>query len=63
MIEWRKSSRSQGDLGNSECVELSTNTPNATLVRDSKNPGAHLTLSAGEFGSFVARVKAGRLDG
>ncbi|GAB2817827.1 hypothetical protein GCM10022221_14590 [Actinocorallia aurea] len=62
MIEWRKSSRSNSDL-TSSCVELSTNTLDATLVQDSKNPGAWLTLSAGELASFVARVKSGRLDG
>ncbi|MDX6743391.1 DUF397 domain-containing protein [Actinocorallia sp. A-T 12471] len=60
-INWRKSRRSQDDL-NSNCVELSTNTPDATLVQDSKNPGVYLTLSAGELASFVNRVRSGNLD-
>ncbi|MDX6743392.1 DUF397 domain-containing protein [Actinocorallia sp. A-T 12471] len=60
-IEWRKSSYSGGNL-DSECVELSTNTPDATLVQDSKNPGVYLTLSAGELASFVNRVRSGNLD-
>ncbi|MDX6743809.1 DUF397 domain-containing protein [Actinocorallia sp. A-T 12471] len=61
MIEWRKSSRSQGDLVNTDCVELSTNTPHTTLIQDSKNPGAYLTLSASELTSFMTRIKSGHL--
>ncbi|MDX6738547.1 DUF397 domain-containing protein [Actinocorallia sp. A-T 12471] len=61
MIDWRKSTHSQGN-NNTNCVELSTNTPDATLIQDSKNPGSHLSLSAPSLSSFLTRIKSGHLD-
>ncbi|GAB2813361.1 hypothetical protein GCM10022221_08850 [Actinocorallia aurea] len=61
MIEWRKSSRSQGNAqGN--CVEVSTNASAVTLIQDSKAPGPHLTLTPADLAAFVARIKSGNLD-
>ena len=59
-IEWRKSSYTH-DQG--ECVELSTNTADKTLIRDSKHPdGPRLTFGRTELAGLVSRVKAGDLD-
>jgi hypothetical protein len=59
MIQWRKSSRSQGGQG--ECVEMSTNVTDVTLVRDSKDPeGPRLTLGRFELAAFLSNVKASR---
>ncbi|WP_242904439.1 DUF397 domain-containing protein [Actinomadura terrae] len=61
MIQWRKSSHSQGG-GEGECVELSTNTVD-TLVRDSKDPeGARLALGRGDLTALLHQIKAGELD-
>ncbi|MEU5882174.1 DUF397 domain-containing protein [Spirillospora sp. NPDC047279] len=61
MIHWRKSSWSSTQGG--ECVELSTNLDDVTLLRDSKNPAAEcLELTAAELAAFLGRVKAGRYD-
>jgi hypothetical protein len=62
MIQWRKSSRSQGNAqGN--CVEVSTNVADATLIRDSKNPdGPRLTLGQSDLAVFLSNVKAGRYE-
>ncbi|MUN38504.1 DUF397 domain-containing protein [Actinomadura litoris] len=60
MIQWRKSSHSQGGQG--ECVEVSTNTVD-TLIRDSKNPdGPRLSLSHTGLTALLHQIKAGDLD-
>ena len=58
MIQWRKSSHSQGE-GQGECVEVSTSAGETTLIRDSKNPaGPHLALHRSEFAALISKVKA-----
>ncbi|TYB49634.1 DUF397 domain-containing protein [Actinomadura chibensis] len=60
MIQWRKSSHSQGDGG--ACVEVSTGTVNR-LVRDSKDPeGPRLALGVDAWAVLVQQIKAGALD-
>ncbi|MGK5556348.1 DUF397 domain-containing protein [Actinomadura kijaniata] len=60
MIQWRKSSRSQGA---GECVEISANVVEATLIRDSKDPsGPRLTLARDDVAGLFARIKGGALD-
>ncbi|MEU5882175.1 DUF397 domain-containing protein [Spirillospora sp. NPDC047279] len=57
-IQWRKSSHSQGGQG--ECVELSTNVQDVTLIRDSKDPGgACLVVGRRELAALVNDIKAG----
>ncbi|WP_035276055.1 DUF397 domain-containing protein [Actinoalloteichus caeruleus] len=52
---WRKSSRS---TNKSACVEIATD-PRGAAIRDSKNPsGGILTLTATQYGQFLAAVKA-----
>lgn len=59
-LKWRKASRSNANGGN--CVEVAGGS-GAIAARDSKDPqGAHLWFSVREWRSFVAEVKAGRLD-
>ena len=61
MINWRKSSHSQGQ-GEGNCVEVASVAQTA-LLRDSKNPnGPRLVLARGHLGNFFADVKAGRYD-
>jgi hypothetical protein len=56
MIQWRKSSYSQGNA-QGDCVEVSTNTADL-LVRDSKNPeGPRLAFSRRELGKLARRIK------
>jgi Domain of unknown function (DUF397) len=56
---WRKSSRSNGEQA---CVELAF-ARSMVCIRDSKNPnGGHLDIDHSTFVSFLARVKAGRLN-
>jgi len=59
--EWRKASMSTGSNGG--CVEIATNLPLVTAIRDSKRPadGAHIITSAA-FAAFLDDVKAGRYD-
>ncbi|MFJ2786534.1 MULTISPECIES: DUF397 domain-containing protein [unclassified Streptomyces] len=58
---WRKSSHSNPDGG--ECVEVSDDFATAIPVRDSKvSGGPVLVFGAGDWMSFVAAVKAGRLN-
>lgn len=54
---WRKSSRSGGNEGGSNCVEVAS--PGSQIaVRDSKNPGqAALTFSPAQWRAFIASVK------
>ncbi|WP_019633559.1 DUF397 domain-containing protein [Actinomadura atramentaria] len=61
MIQWRKSSHSQGN-GQGECVEVSTNVTATTLVQDSKNPGPHLALAPTGLAALVRQIKTGALD-
>jgi hypothetical protein len=60
---WRKSSRSGGNNGGgSNCVEVAT-TPEAILVRDSKNPdGPRLAITPAAWSTFTNTIRAGRLD-
>ncbi|MBT2208930.1 DUF397 domain-containing protein [Actinomadura sp. NEAU-AAG7] len=61
MIQWRKSSHSQGE-GQGDCVEVSTNAVD-TLIRDSKNPdGPRLSLSRTGLTVLLGQIKAGDLD-
>jgi Domain of unknown function (DUF397) len=56
---WRKSSYSTGSDGG--CVEIATNIPGVTAIRDSKNPaGGALIVPAAVFASFLAQVTRGR---
>ncbi|WP_199509407.1 DUF397 domain-containing protein [Nucisporomicrobium flavum] len=58
---WRKSSRSSGNGG--DCVEVADNLPGVVAVRDSKAPGGPtLIFAPGQWGAFVAGVKAGEFD-
>lgn len=55
MITWKKSSFS---VNNGACVEVAA-PPGAVLVRDSKDPdGPRLAFTPGEWGTFLAGVKA-----
>jgi Domain of unknown function (DUF397) len=58
---WRKATRSGGSNGG--CVELATNLPGITAIRDSKRPdgGTHV-VSKAVFAAFLADIKAGRYD-
>ncbi|MFI0358010.1 DUF397 domain-containing protein [Actinomadura sp. 9N407] len=59
MIHWRKSSHSQGGV-NSECVEVSTNLADTTLIRDSKDShGPRLILTRDGFTDLLKHIKAG----
>jgi hypothetical protein len=61
MINWRKSSHSQGQ-GEGNCVEVASVAQTA-LLRDSKNPnGPHLVLARGQLRDLVSGVKASRYD-
>jgi hypothetical protein len=54
-LDWR-TSRYSG--GNGECVEIASEA-RSVLVRDSRNPaGTVLQFSAGQWSSFVRRVRA-----
>ena len=59
---WRKAARSSSGTGG--CVEIASNLPDITAIRDSKRPedGAHVVERAA-FAAFLADVKAGRYDG
>ncbi|MEU6538554.1 DUF397 domain-containing protein [Streptomyces sp. NPDC047000] len=59
---WRKSSYSNQDGG--ACIEVSDDFATAVPVRDSKvSHSPVLMFPAGEWSSFVAAVKGGRLGG
>ncbi len=58
---WRKATRSGGSNGG--CVEVATNLPGITAIRDSKRPdGGALVISKTVFAAFLADIKAGRYD-
>jgi hypothetical protein len=59
--KWRKADRSNG--ANTGCVEIASNLPGVTAVRDSKRPeaGAHV-VTRSLFAVFLRDVKAGRYD-
>ncbi|GAA2600827.1 DUF397 domain-containing protein [Actinomadura fulvescens] len=60
MVEWRKSSYSDGEQG--ACVELAR-LALAVGVRDSRAPeSGHLTMSVKSFAELVVRVKRAELD-
>ena len=57
---WRKSAHSGA---NGDCVEVAGNLPGAVAVRDSKDrTGPALVFTRGNWSSFVADVKNGKLD-
>ncbi|MEU9019434.1 DUF397 domain-containing protein [Actinomadura sp. NPDC048394] len=59
---WRKSTRSSGTHGGTECVELAA-LEEGVGVRDSKDPDAgHVTVDRSSFAALLARAKAGVLD-
>ena len=61
MIQWRKSSHSQGQ-GGTDCVEVAS-VANAAMIRDSKNPnGPRLVFARGHFRDLISDMKAGRYD-
>jgi Domain of unknown function (DUF397) len=59
--KWRKAARSNG--ANTGCVEIASNLPGVTAVRDSKSPeaGAHV-VTRSAFVAFLRDVKTGRYD-
>ncbi len=59
--KWRKAGRSNG--ANTGCVEIASNLPGVTAVRDSKRPeaGAHV-VARSVFAVFLRDVKSGRYD-
>jgi hypothetical protein len=52
--QWEKSSYSNGNGG--DCVEVARNLPGVVPVRDSKNPGPALVVSASSWQAFVRRA-------
>ncbi|MDL4813361.1 DUF397 domain-containing protein [Actinomadura opuntiae] len=62
MTQWRKSSRSSGTHGATECVELAT-LADGVGVRDSKDAdGGHVTVERAAFAALLARIRSGVLD-
>ncbi|RAY12836.1 DUF397 domain-containing protein [Actinomadura craniellae] len=56
-VMWRKSSRSGGSSGQTDCVEVAALT-GSIGIRDSKAPEAgHLRLSNEDFAALIASVK------
>jgi Mrp family chromosome partitioning ATPase len=61
MIQWRKSSHSQGQ-GGTDCVEVAS-MANAAMIRDSKDPyGPRLAFTRSRLRDLISDVKAGRYD-
>ncbi|MGH3803216.1 MAG: DUF397 domain-containing protein [Pseudonocardiaceae bacterium] len=58
---WRKSSRSPGNGGSADCVEVAVLGDGGIAVRDSKHPdGAMLFLTRAELAAWISGVKAGK---
>ncbi|RAY13839.1 DUF397 domain-containing protein [Actinomadura craniellae] len=53
-LTWRKSSLSGGE--EESCVEVAR-PPGLVLIRDSKRPSTHITLTAQEWESFLTRIE------
>jgi hypothetical protein len=61
MIQWRKSSHSQGQ-GEGECVEVA-GVADTAMIRDSKAPeGPRLAFARAGLRDLISDVKAGRYD-
>jgi hypothetical protein len=61
-VAWRKSSRSGGSSGQSDCVEVAA-LSGAVGIRDSKHPTAgHLSISRSEFAALIVKVKQNEFD-
>jgi hypothetical protein len=57
--DWHKSSYSNG--GNGGCVEVASNLPGVTLIRDSTRPSdGALEVTPAAFGNFLDDLKAGK---
>ncbi|MEO3749888.1 DUF397 domain-containing protein [Streptomyces sp. B6B3] len=54
-VAWRRSSYSNTSGGN--CLEVADGFPGAVPVRDSKNPGPALVVSADAWAAFVAEIR------
>ncbi|GAA1959724.1 DUF397 domain-containing protein [Kitasatospora viridis] len=60
VVQWRKSSHSNTQNGN--CVEVATNLPALTPVRDSKDPhGPSLAFPTPSFTTFLTALRADTL--
>ncbi|WP_433243692.1 DUF397 domain-containing protein [Actinomadura nitritigenes] len=60
--QWRKSTRSSGTHGGTECVEVAA-LVGGVGVRDSKDPdGGHVTVDRASFAALLARIRFGALD-
>lgn len=60
---WRKSSRSGGNGGTEDCVEVATLGDGRVAVRDSKRPdGAVLFLTRAKMAAWLNGVKASEFD-
>jgi len=61
-MEWRKSSRSNGNGGNN-CVEVAESQQHGHfIVRNSKQPEYRVYFTRDEWAAFVEGVKAGEFD-
>ncbi|WP_243793020.1 DUF397 domain-containing protein [Saccharopolyspora gloriosae] len=58
--QWRKSSHSSA---HGQCVEVATNLPGFSAIRDSKDPqGDALVMDAARFADFIRSTKSGGFD-
>ncbi|MCX2734287.1 DUF397 domain-containing protein [Saccharopolyspora sp. NFXS83] len=58
---WRKSSHSSAQ---GQCVEVATNFPEFSAIRDSKDPQGHvLVLAEARFADFIHSLRSGGFDG
>lgn len=59
--QWRKSSRSGGAQ---QCVEVATNVPSTSLIRDSKlgDQSPILNVASSAFATFLNATANGRFD-
>jgi hypothetical protein len=60
-LSWRASSRC---AGNGACAEVAQPSTGRVAIRDGMNPQPDkiMVFTQGEWGSFVARIKAGQFD-